>query len=656
MAVARRAGVATATTTSVTSLSLTTPTTGPGGTVAVGDQAWLVYGFNQSGGDTPTPAGWTLVDTHDYSTTFRANLYHKTLAAPDLGATVTFVPVASQRLAAAMQIYSGANDHNALNFYVQPNTGATNTHTNPTVTSTATGVTVSFIVERSSTPDTDFSAPAGLTTAQEAYGAGSGSICVQIADDLTAQGTGSTLGGGVWTGAAGVTNNPIVTWTIGLSTLDTATAVGKNLGLSYNTRAAVNDTVTLRHNTRSIVGDGWTGDVNDLFDDLELNVRYNVLFGLATAVAGKSLGLVYKVQSSIGKDFTYSFRAGGTVGKDLNLAHNTLFAAGDNLSYVLNVLGLGGVGKNLGLVWKVRNPATGLLSVQWNVEQITPVGVENLEIDGLNMRTQAWNVSTRTGRLSMPAGRGDDLQVPGRSGYYFVPNKPLEAGVGALAVWVTGALANGTIPPTQTGRQAQFQTNFAMMQRIFMRRHRLSTIRAGQSDGSFRVAQVQWVEWSEPTVVAGGTRAEWSIGFSIPDVFWTDEATRTQATAANSTLPKTLDLTNFAGMTGIIEDAVYSVTGPISNPRITDAETGHYVELIGTVATGQVWVLDAANASSDLNGVSVLANTRHAGSYRLMTIANEYGVTDTPRLVLSGASAGSTTKLAIAAKRKWING
>lgn len=314
------------------------------------------------------------------------------------------------------------------------------------------------------------------------------------------------------------------------------------------------------------------------------------------------------------------------------------------------------VNKTLGLQWNVRALTSAQVTLRWNVLANTPVTTYDFEIDGMDMRTEAWNVSTLTGRYGMPMTRGDDLVLPGRSGYIFTPNKPLEAGFGSLAVWMTGANPDGTVPATQTLRNAKFRENMNLLQRVFTRRHRLSIIRAGQPDGTFRVAHAQWTGWSDPTVVAGGTRAEWNIDFTIPSVFWSDEDTTSQSTSASSVLPKTMDLSLFADMTGFIEDGVYNVTGPIINPRITDAETGQYVELAGTVATGETWKVDSGAYTSEKNGASVLTNTRHSGGYRFLTLSNIYGVTGIPRLILSGTGGGATTRLGVVARRKWVTG
>lgn len=284
---------------------------------------------------------------------------------------------------------------------------------------------------------------------------------------------------------------------------------------------------------------------------------------------------------------------------------------------------------------------------------------EILEIDGVSLRGQGFGAATRSGRYGLPGRRGENLVIAGSSGSRFAANKPFEDGVGALSVWAIGAtesLGNIVIPATFQGQRQAFENNMQTLMRLFTRPHKLSTIRAAQADGSIRRALVEWAEWSEPDVSAGGTRAEWAIGYTIPGVWWEDEAVTTQGTTASATLPHTLDLTSFSGMTGIIEDAVLKVYGPITNPRITDAETGAWVQYTGTVANGAVWTVDVVAATSMVGASHVIANTTHAGGYKLLTIPNCFGASNTPRLTLSGSAGGAATRFEVVARRKWVHG
>jgi hypothetical protein len=290
-----------------------------------------------------------------------------------------------------------------------------------------------------------------------------------------------------------------------------------------------------------------------------------------------------------------------------------------------------------------------------------------LEIDGIDFRGHGFNAVTRSGRYRLPARRGENLVLPGASGSTFVPNKPYEVGVGTLSIFVLGASTSGeniVIPATHALRQAQFETNMATVMRLFTRSHRLSTIRAAAPDGSIRRALVEWKEWGEPEIQAGGTRAEFSITYEIPGVWWEDESATTQSAGASATSPKNFDLTSFANMTGVIEDAKLQVTGQITNPRITDPATGSYIQYTGTVAAGSTWWVDVAAATSKVGttaggegaAASVMANTVHVGGYKLFTIPNEYNGTNTPRLVLTGTSLSAANNLTVVARRKWATG
>lgn len=283
-----------------------------------------------------------------------------------------------------------------------------------------------------------------------------------------------------------------------------------------------------------------------------------------------------------------------------------------------------------------------------------------LEIDGISLRGHGFGAATRSGRYGLPSRRGENLILPGASGSSFSPNKPFEEGVGALSLWAVGLDTDddGLVirPESFNEYQRAFEKNIQKLMRLFTRNHRLSTIRAEQADGSIRRAFVEWREWSEPEIQAGGTRAEWAIAFTIPGVWWEDEEITIQKTPASNVLPKTLSLTSFTGMTGVLEDAVLEVAGPITNPRITDSETGAWVQYTGTVASGEKWTVDVGAFSSKVDATSVMGDTTHAGGYKLLTIPNCYGLSDTPQLVLSGSGADLTTRLTVNGRRKWVHG
>ncbi len=287
---------------------------------------------------------------------------------------------------------------------------------------------------------------------------------------------------------------------------------------------------------------------------------------------------------------------------------------------------------------------------------------EILEVDGVSLRSPVLGVATRTGRYSMPARHGENTMLPGRSGTLFLKNKPFEEGVGALSIWCLGARVNfqGAVvmPTTYADRRLAFEENIAKVMRLFTRAHRLSTILAAQPDGSTRSAKVEWREWDEPEVQAGGTRAEWAIAYVIPDVWWSDVNLTTQTFSGVGQF----SLTSFKDMTGVIEDGTVTITGPATNPKVTDRETGNFVQFTGDVPAGSQLILNSENASATMldtsSGVSssVLSQVIHGGSYRLFALSNCFGVSDTPALEFTASGTASSTRLAFSGYRKYVSG
>lgn len=208
MALAFGTSAAVADTASTTNRAITIPA---GATV--GQKAYIAGGYNPTGTDTTTPAGWAVERTVDFSGTFRARLYSKVLAPGDPGSVVNFANATAQRMGYGIWTptgSSGINVHAGL-AEVTPGTA----HVNATATSTALGGQVIFFIERSTTPSAS-ATPGGTWTARaSAFGVGSGSVSVAMADKVAAVASGSTIGTATWT--ASVSNSAVVTFVIGVT-------------------------------------------------------------------------------------------------------------------------------------------------------------------------------------------------------------------------------------------------------------------------------------------------------------------------------------------------------------------------------------------------------------------------------------------------------
>lgn len=93
------------------------------------------------------------------------------------------------------------------------------------------------------------------------------------------------------------------------------------------------------------------------------------------------------------------------------------------------------------------------------------------------------------------------------------------------------------------------------------------------------------------------------VSLSIPGVFlrdavWTsgDIAAQTDVTAA--------ELTGLSGSTAPIGDAVLRVTGPCTNPYISDPTSGTGLQWVGTVAAGQYLFMSARPLNARLSSTS----------------------------------------------------
>ena len=271
--------------------------------------------------------------------------------------------------------------------------------------------------------------------------------------------------------------------------------------------------------------------------------------------------------------------------------------------------------------------------------------------DEVNLSQVAWNVSASV--LSTPALRGEHLTLAQRSGVIPTMNRPRDPAEFGFNMWVIGCNTDGSMPATRTLRRQVFDTNLNTLLRIFTQDQKLIRFKYENASGN-RVADGLVTDVIQLTTMMARQRGEFPVTFMIPDVYWRDEATSSTSSTANSTLPKDLPLTHLVGGTAPVDDALITVAGPITNPRVTDLETGTWVQYTGTVPAGQSWVVDSAAFTSKVNGVSVRGATSHGGHPRFMYIPPRYNSTNTPTVRLTGSAGGTTTQITVSSYRKHL--
>lgn len=272
--------------------------------------------------------------------------------------------------------------------------------------------------------------------------------------------------------------------------------------------------------------------------------------------------------------------------------------------------------------------------------------------DEVNLSQTAWNVSASV--LQTPAMRGDHLTLAQRSGVIPTLMRPREASEFGFNMWVIGSdPITGDIPATRTLRRQVFDSNLNTLLRLFTQDQKLIRFKHENAAGA-RVCDGLITDVIQLTTMMARQRGEFSATFMVPDVYWRDENTASTSSAANSTLPKDLPLTHLVGGTAPVDDAVISVVGPITNPRVTDLETGNWVQYTGTLTGSQTWTVDVGAFTSLVNGVSVRTATSHAGHPRFLYIPTRYNGTNTPTVRLTGSAGGATTQLTVTSYRKHL--
>jgi len=158
----------------------------------------------------------------------------------------------------------------------------------------------------------------------------------------------------------------------------------------------------------------------------------------------------------------------------------------------------------------------------------------------------------------------------------------------------------------------------------------------------------------------GPTGLSYAIAVTVPGAFWTSTETITVSTTAGSGSPQTLDLVGLEDSTAPIDDALITVTGPITHPiievvRDDNAAVTEQVKYMGVVDSGQTLTLDSGDWSiSTTGGLDVDPSDIYYEGPKYLTIQppRPDATSDYTQVTLSGTGTGSTTQLTISASSK----
>lgn len=275
---------------------------------------------------------------------------------------------------------------------------------------------------------------------------------------------------------------------------------------------------------------------------------------------------------------------------------------------------------------------------------------EDLTVEGVSVKTLAKNVETLAATLRAPGKRGANPVAALRSGSIFSAFKPHDDGNMVWPMWVRGCDDNGLIP-SGTAR-TQFFSRIDELTSLFDKPHGLLDIRHTLPDVSVRQCFAECVQSMDFSTYGMNPIGLFAVELSIPGSYWQDVADT--APAKNTTVGSAW--TFATGGTAPMDDATYTIAGPITNPRITDEYTGAYVQYNGALTAGQTLVLNAGTFAVTATGITpnlanlIMSNT----GGRLMRLVPDASLRYRP--ILSGSGTATGVGLTIVGKRKFLVG
>ena len=287
-----------------------------------------------------------------------------------------------------------------------------------------------------------------------------------------------------------------------------------------------------------------------------------------------------------------------------------------------------------------------------------------VSVDGVRLDTLAWNI-TRISR-STAARRSANQQVPGRDGTLPSLNDDLEAGSFGLEMFVMGTDDAGAVPVA--GKRDTLRANLDELVHLFGKRHALLDVRETVTAGVERRAWAKAEDSIQPDVNTVGSSGMFTVGLTLPYGMWEDVNTQDWNGTLGAASGTVQEVTTLRGATERVNDAVVLVTGPATNPRVTDQATGAYVELQAALAAGQFWRVNVGTwatrrgaglglGSADTTGTDSQDVTRFGGTANQAAFLPLVPVRDTGerrvKVALTGTGFTGATRLSIRARRKY---
>lgn len=217
--------------------------------------------------------------------------------------------------------------------------------------------------------------------------------------------------------------------------------------------------------------------------------------------------------------------------------------------------------------------------------------MEKWYFNGVDLCSKAWFVESVISGLGTPAVRGDNIQVPFMHGKRY-RKKRFESKTIILSMWVVGLNPETGLYPTDKEFIEQFDTNVNTLTRLFGKNGQFQLVRQTR-DGKDLIAMAEIIK-DVVFIPKYPGYAKFAVEFDLADPFFYPEDYE-ESTITITSSPQTINIDNPG--TAETNSIIVKLHGPLANPRITNENNGIWIQFQGSVALGEMVVIDMKDYS-----------------------------------------------------------
>lgn len=229
------------------------------------------------------------------------------------------------------------------------------------------------------------------------------------------------------------------------------------------------------------------------------------------------------------------------------------------------------------------------------------------EYDGVDLTTFAYYVRALGAPEIVPARRGTNLIIPGKTGRVHVA-KVLDERQLSLVFQV-----NGRHPSTgAVSTPAQLWANLNTLKALFARDGQATLKMQNPTNTLQATVSVDNLITFDP---GGPAHYDFVVEFTMAGGLWESESATTVGPTVITQSPQNITVTNGGGY--IVEKATITCQGPLTNPRFTVGSD--WVQYTGVVANGEELIINMDTFVATLDGVDKTGNISHDGGLVYLT-------------------------------------